>query len=131
MIGYIATNWSRMHQVWKYEKSNTTKYGNGDKQLPQIGGQNYKYFKYFFKDKQKQLWKKTNYKGEGTEVAFAQTQDLSEVTFYHCGEKGHYAKTCPEKEAKKSQAHTQMVESDKEDDKGDQLGMFLIKISQD
>ena len=35
------------------------------------------------------------------EVTFAQTGDLNELTCCHCGNKGHYAKTCPKKEMKK------------------------------
>ena len=31
--------------------------------------------------------KRTNYKSEGTKVAFAQSRDLSEVTCYHCGKR--------------------------------------------
>ena len=33
--------------------------------------------------------RRQDYKVVGTEVAFAQIQDLSAVTCYHCGEKGH------------------------------------------
>ena len=47
---------------------------------------------------------------------------MSKVTCYHCGEKGHYAKTCHENETKKGQVHTQMIELDIEDEEGDQLG---------
>ena len=57
------------------------------------------------------------------EVDVAQTRDMSEVTCYHCERKGHYAKTCPKKELKKAQVHTQMTKTEfKESDVEDELG---------
>ena len=50
--------------------------------------------------------RKLNYKIKGTEVAFAHIRDLSRVWCYHYGKKGHYTKTCPEKEVNKGQVHT-------------------------
>ena len=73
--------------------------------------------------KSKTNGKKLNHKAEGTEVAFAQTKDISEVTCYHCGNKGHYAKTCPEKEAKRGQVHTQLSKAQiEESDVENELG---------
>ena len=42
-----------------------------------------------------------NHEAEGMQVAFAQTRDLNEISCYHCGNKVHYANTCPKKEPKK------------------------------
>ena len=41
----------------------------------------------FAKTNKTTLGERTNYKSEGTEVAFAQSRDLSEVTCYHCRKK--------------------------------------------
>ena len=41
----------------------------------------------FAKTNKNTFGRRQNYKGEGTEVAFAQTQDLSAMTCYHWGEK--------------------------------------------
>ena len=56
----------------------------------------------FIKTNKNSYAKKNNYRAEGTEVAFTQARDLSEVTCYHCGKKGHFAKICAEKEVKKA-----------------------------
>ena len=57
------------------------------------------------------------------EVTFTQTMDMSEVICYHYGKKGHYAKTCPKKESKKAQVHTQMTKTEfEENDVEDELG---------
>ena len=40
---------------------------------------------------------KINDKTEGTEVAFAQARDLSEVTCYHCGKKGITLRHAPKR----------------------------------
>ena len=79
----------------------------------------------FSKTSKNTFGRRQNYKCEGTEIAFAKTWDLSEVTCYHCEEKGHYARICPKKKTKKGQVHTQMVELDMEDEEGDWLGWFL------
>ena len=37
-------------------------------------------------------------------------QDTSNITGYHCGEKGHYANTCPKKKNENVQVHTNIEE---------------------
>ena len=76
----------------------------------------------FAKTSKTTFGKRNNYKAEVREVAFARTRDLSKVTCYHCRKKGHYAKTYPEKEAKNGEIHTEVAESDIEDEEGDELG---------
>ena len=65
-----------------------------------------KILKTFAKTSKTTYEKKTNNQTEEMEVAFAQARELSEVTCNHCGKKGHFAKTCPERDDKKGQLHT-------------------------
>ena len=53
--------------------------------------------------------KKFNYKTKNTEVAFAQTWDLSKITCNNCGKKGYYANTYPKKETNWGSFHTQVT----------------------
>ena len=46
----------------------------------------------FAKTSKATFGKRSNYKAEGTEVAFTQTRDLSKVTCYHCDQKGFVQK---------------------------------------
>ena len=43
-------------------------------------------------------------------------QNLSNITCYHCGEKGHYANSCPKKKSENEQVHTNINEGWKFDD---------------
>ena len=65
---------------------------------------------------------KSNYKAEGTDVSFTHARDLSGLTCYHCGKKGHYSRTYPKKEVKKGEVHTQVTNLEVKEDDGDELG---------
>ena len=54
---------------------------------------------------------------DNTEVAFAQ-KDLSDVTCYHCREKGHFARICPSKKStNEAHIHNQIMEDINDEDK--------------
>ena len=49
---------------------------------------------------------------QDTELNFGQQADLKEITHYHCGEKGHYAKTCPKKKNLTGKVFTHIKEEE-------------------
>ena len=73
-------------------------------------------------------WKKPFQKYENnSKAAFAQ-KALSNVMYYHCGEKGHFARTWPSKKSSnKAHVHTQIA-NEVDDEEEEEFGYIIIKI---